>query len=180
MGTTGEKSRIQKFFDPAVHTPSFYGSWLLLMVFWIMITWKVDYQTLLVGLVGSYSLTRFNRSLIIGPEDRFFITRETFRLSLRYLWMMLVAIFKANIDVAKIVLQKEMPISPGIVKFKSEIKKDFDKVILANSITLTPGTLTVDMVDDVYIVHCLTRENAEDVCHWNMGLELLQIERKGS
>jgi multicomponent Na+:H+ antiporter subunit E len=91
---------------------------------------------------------------------------------------MLVAIVKANIDVAVIVLQRRMPISPGIVKFKTDIRKDFRQGILANSITLTPGTLTIDMEDDVYVVHCLTRANAEDVCQWNMEQELLQIEEK--
>ncbi len=171
---------MKKFFDPEIHSPSFFGSWLVLMVFWILITWTLNYQSLLAGFIGSYALTRFNHSLLITPEQRFYITRKTAFMFLRYLGLMLVAIFKANIDVAKIVLQRQMPISPGIVKFKSDIRKDLDRVILANSITLTPGTLTIDMVDDVYVVHCLTRENAEEVCSWNMGQELLQIERAGS
>jgi len=178
--TTGENSRLKKFFDPKIHTRSFMGSWFVLMVFWVLITWTFNYQSLLAGFLGSYGLTRFNRSLIIGPSQRFYITPETVFMFTRYLGLMLVAIVKANIDVAKIVLQRRMPISPGIVKFKSDIKKDLNKVILANSITLTPGTLTIDMEEGVYVVHCLTRENAEDVCRWNMGEELAEIERRGS
>lgn len=181
MDTTGESSsKSKKFFDPKIHSPSFLGSWLVLMVFWVLITWTLNYQSLLAGFIGSYALTRFNYSLLITSEQRFQITGKTAFMFIRYLGLMLVAIVKANIDVAKIVLQRKMPISPGIVKFKSDIKKDLDRVILANSITLTPGTLTIDMVDDVYVVHCLTRENADEVCSWNMGEELLQIERTGS
>jgi multicomponent Na+:H+ antiporter subunit E len=179
VDTTSAKKKF-RLLNPEVHTPSFYGSWLLLMGFWILITWTLNYQSLLVGLVASYGLTRFNRSLIIVPSERFFLNKETVRLSLRYAWLMLVAIIKANIDVAVIVLQRRMPISPGIVKFKTNIRRDFNRVILANSITLTPGTLTIDMEDDVYVIHCLTRANADDVCQWNMEQELFQIESKGS
>jgi hypothetical protein len=47
------------------------------MAFWILITWTLNYQSLLVGLVASYGLTRFNRSLIIVPSERFLIKQET-------------------------------------------------------------------------------------------------------
>ncbi len=179
MDVIREKKKF-KLLDKAVHTPAFMGSWAIIYIFWVLITWRLDYQFLLVGLVSTYALTRFNQSMIIGPAERFHVNRETAFMVVRYLWLMLVAIIKANIDVAKIVLQRKMPISPGIVKFKSGVKKDFDRVVLANSITLTPGTLTIDMIDDVYVVHCLTRANAEEVCNWDMEKELLKIEEKGA
>jgi multicomponent Na+:H+ antiporter subunit E len=169
-----------KLLDKAVHTPAFMGSWTALFLFWVLITWRLNYQFLLVGLISTYALTRFNQSMIIGPAERFHVNKGTVLMGARYLWLMLVAIVKANIDVAKIVLQRKMPISPGIVKFKTGVKKDFDRVVLANSITLTPGTLTIDMIDDVYVVHCLTRANAEEVCNWDMEKELIKIEQKGA
>jgi multicomponent Na+:H+ antiporter subunit E len=60
---------------------------------------------------------------------------------------------KANFDVAYRVLHPAMPIKPGIVKVKLELKSEFARTMLANSITMTPGTISVDLVDDILFVH---------------------------
>jgi multicomponent Na+:H+ antiporter subunit E len=70
-----------------------------------------------------------------------------------YLIYLLFHVVIANLDVAYRVLHPEMPIKPGIVKFKTSLKSDLAKTVLANSITLTPGTLTIDIIDDYYYVH---------------------------
>ena len=51
------------------------------------------------------------------------------------------------------VIHPKMPVKPGIVKVKSSLKTDIGKVFLANSITMTPGTITVDIIDDYFYVH---------------------------
>lgn len=66
-----------------------------------------------------------------------------------FLWHMLVA----NLDVAFRVLHPSCPVKPGIVKIRTNLKTDVAKTFLANSITLTPGTMTVDMDDDIMYVH---------------------------
>ncbi len=77
----------------------------------------------------------------------------------RLFWMGVYAIvfiwyvLKANLDVAYRVLNINMPIRPGIVKVRTRLKTDMARTFLANSITLTPGTLTVDMVDDHLYIH---------------------------
>ena len=72
----------------------------------------------------------------------------------------------ANIDVAKRVITKD--ISPGIVRIEPGLKSDRAKTLLANSITLTPGTLTVDIIDDKFYIHWINVKNLEpdlkDVC----------------
>jgi multicomponent Na+:H+ antiporter subunit E len=60
---------------------------------------------------------------------------------------------KANLDVARRVISPSLPINPGIVKIKTRLKSDYAKMVLANSITLTPGTLSVDIVDDYIYIH---------------------------
>jgi multicomponent Na+:H+ antiporter subunit E len=60
---------------------------------------------------------------------------------------------KANVDVAYRVLHPRMPIRPGIVKIRTRIKSEAGRVFLANSITLTPGTLSVDLSGDVLYIH---------------------------
>ena len=54
---------------------------------------------------------------------------------------------------ARIVLSPSLPINPGIVKFKSKLPTDYAKMVLANSITLTPGTLSIDIIDDTFYIH---------------------------
>jgi multicomponent Na+:H+ antiporter subunit E len=65
--------------------------------------------------------------------------------------------------VAKRVLNPQLPISPVVIEFESRLKGDLAKVVLANSITLTPGTLTVDIRGDTFFVHCLAEEYAKDL-----------------
>jgi len=66
-----------------------------------------------------------------------------------FIWYML----RANIDVAYRVLHPERPIKPGIVKIKTSLKSDIAKVFLANSITLTPGTMTCEIEDEYLYIH---------------------------
>jgi multicomponent Na+:H+ antiporter subunit E len=78
---------------------------------------------------------------------------------LLYIPFLLWEIIKANVEVAIIVLSPTLPIKPAIVKAKTSLKSDVGKLWLANSITLTPGTLTVDIDGDDYYVHCIKAED---------------------
>ena len=79
----------------------------------------------------------------------------------RYFWLIIYIIYfaweciKANFDVAYRVLHPSMPVRPGIVKVKLTLKRPLARTILANSITMTPGTITVDIIDDILYVHCI-------------------------
>ncbi len=77
----------------------------------------------------------------------------------RYFWLLVYLVIliweciKANFDVAYRVLHPAMPIKPGIVKVKLELQSDFARAMLANSITMTPGTIAVDIIDEYLYVH---------------------------
>jgi multicomponent Na+:H+ antiporter subunit E len=75
------------------------------------------------------------------------------------LWM-LVEIVKSSLEVVRIVLDPKLPISPKVVYLDAKPKGPIGQVILANSITLTPGTVTLDVFNDRLCVHCLTSEGA--------------------
>ena len=66
-----------------------------------------------------------------------------------FIWKLILA----NIDVARRVLTPKIPLNPGIVKVKTNLKGNIGKLVLANSITLTPGTLSLDVIDDSVYVH---------------------------
>ncbi len=98
------------------------------------------------------------------------------RLVLYIPWL-LWAIVKANVDVAKRVLSPQMPIDPCVVRVEATQKSDLCRVIFANSITLTPGTVSLDLDGEDIVVHALTREAAGDVQSGDMNRRVAALER---
>ena len=98
------------------------------------------------------------------------------RLVLYIPWL-LWAIVKANIDIAKRILNPQMPIDPLVVRVKATQKTDLCRVIFANSITLTPGTVSLDLDGEDIVVHALTREAADDVQSGDMNRRVTALER---
>lgn len=80
-----------------------------------------------------------------------------------YIPIFVIQLILANLDIAKRVLSPKIPLNPGIVKVPTKIKSDLGKLTLANSITLTPGTLSLDVDKDVVFVHTVEvkGDNAE-------------------
>lgn len=79
----------------------------------------------------------------------------------RYLLFLLIEIIKANLETAKMILAFDMEPEPVLVKFHAGLRTEAGQVILANSITLTPGTLTIDIQEGEYLVHSLDRSFAK-------------------
>ena len=125
---------------------------LFSFVVWLGLTWTLNWQSLVAGGVVSITV-----GLVFGP---LFVTApgKVFQFQ-RWFWFFLyIPVFvwemaKANFDVAYRVLHPKMPINPGIVRVKTKIKSEMGKVFLANSITLTPGTFTVDLKDESLYIH---------------------------
>ncbi len=90
-------------------------------------------------------------------------------------WL-LWAIIKANIDVALRILSPRLPISPTMVEVQTSQKSALGQVIYANSITLTPGTVSVDLTDGMIIVHALSRESAEALMDGEMDRRVTVME----
>ena len=130
----------------------YFTVFILSMIFWIMLTFDFTIPNLVVGavasLITSATFTRFfvkNVYKLIQPHRYFWF--------LVYLVVFIWECIKANIDVAYRVLHPAMPIRPGIVKVKTTLKSDMAKMLLANSITMTPGTISVDIIDDYLYIH---------------------------
>jgi len=80
--------------------------------------------------------------------------------ALRYPFWLIREIVLANLQMARIILSPRLPIDPVLVRFESRLESSLAKVLLGNSITLTPGTFTVDIRDGVFLVHALTEPMA--------------------
>lgn len=98
--------------------------------------------------------------------------------TLRYLPWLVKEIVKSNLAVAKIVLDPKLPISPCIVRVKASQRGEGALVLFANSITLTPGTISLATEGDSVVVHALTREIADDLESGEMNRRVAALEGK--
>ena len=131
---------------------------VLAFVIWVLLTWpvvdgKLDIQVVVAGLIASIVVALLFHE-IFPKEHHVFISPVRIFWFLVYVPVFFYYVIKANLDVVYRALHPQMPIKPGIVKVKTTLKTDSGITALANSITLTPGTLTVDLTDDgVLYVH---------------------------
>ena len=117
---------------------------------WMVLTWTLYLPSLLVGLVVSIFIALWFGDVFVERAKNFFQIKRLAYL-LYYIPLFTYYCLLANFDVAYRVLHPALPIEPGIVKVKTTLTNTTAKVALANSITLTPGTLSVEMTDDGYL-----------------------------
>jgi multicomponent Na+:H+ antiporter subunit E len=99
----------------------------------------------------------------------------TFTIPIYWLWL-IKEVVVANIAVARCVWQGPESISPSVIKVKANQKTDLGIVIYANSITLTPGTVSIDLEGNEITVHALTRESAADLLTGEMDRRVCRVE----
>ncbi len=127
---------------------------ILLFAFWVSLTATLALYDLVLGAVCSAFVAVITVSLLgtaLNP-------RITPTVLIRLPWFMLRLIFeiiKANYDVAKIILNPRLPIDPMIVEYRTYLPDDLSRTVFSDSITLTPGTVTVELEEDLLKVHCL-------------------------
>jgi multicomponent Na+:H+ antiporter subunit E len=128
---------------------------ILAFITWVLLTWPfidgtIDWQMVIAGLIASLiAAVLFHE--ILPKEHHVFISPVRIFWFLVYVPVFFYYVIKANLDVVYRALHPKMPINPGIVKIKTDLKSDSGITALANSITLTPGTLTVDLTEDGYL-----------------------------
>ncbi len=133
---------------------------IIYLLMWFFLTWSWNLkdlshyimQDLMAGVLVALVVTVLTRRLF--PDDIIkLLTPRRFFLALLYVPYLVYYIVLANLDVAYRVLNPYLPIKPGIVRVKTILTNEFAKTILANSITLTPGTLTVEVDGADFYVH---------------------------
>ena len=128
--------------------------------FWLLLTLSVKIDHLIAGAIVVLIGTVLFGGYFTDRPVKFLQPHRIFWLVIYvpiFLWYMV----KANIDVAYRVLHPERPIKPGIVKIRTILKTDIAKVFLANSITLTPGTMTCDIDGDHLYIHWIWVQSPE-------------------
>ncbi|MDI7253454.1 Na+/H+ antiporter subunit E [Candidatus Solincola sp.] len=141
---------------------------VLLLAFWIVLTASLALHELVMGavcaaFVGTLTVALLGRALDPCITPAVLLRLPVFMV--RLVW----EIIKANIDVAKIIIDPRLPIDPRIVEYRTYLPGDLPRTVFSDSITLTPGTVTVELEGDVLNVHCLCPYHEEGLA----GLEAL-------
>jgi multicomponent Na+:H+ antiporter subunit E len=139
---------------------SFFWLFLFLILLWLSLTTTFHYQEFWVGIIAAFIIALFTNEFYIQlgfPP----INPKRFIFFLWYIIVLFVEIIKANFDVAYRVIHPSLPINPGVVIIQTKLKSDIAKTILANSITLTPGTFTLDIQEDKMLIHWIDVKAAD-------------------
>ncbi len=129
-----------------------------LLGMWLILTGNFNMANILVGVGVSFSISLLYIKIFKHSEFEFI---NPFWL-LVYILILVKNLVISNIQIAIRVLSKDMNLKPKIVAVKTELKSDWKKLLLANSITLTPGTLTLDIKDDTLFIHVIEYNSIED------------------
>ena len=149
------------------------GLGISLTFFWLAMSGHYPTFVLSFGAASGLFVLYLTRRLDFFDQDTFQFSIEWKHLGY-WIWLG-KEIFNANIAVAKVILSPKLKISPRMIEFKSSQKTELGLVIFANSITLTPGTVSVDIEDDKVIVHALNAELAEGVLNGEMDKKVTAL-----
>jgi multicomponent Na+:H+ antiporter subunit E len=131
-----------------------------LLLFWLMLMGRLAVDVLAVGVLVSLVI------VLLYPSGLSFFTElrttpAAFVAGLRYFGYFFNELVKSNLRLAAIVLSPSLPIKPGIVKVRTRLKSRMGRLMLANSITLTPGTLTVEMDGEWLYIHWVSVQSPD-------------------
>ena len=135
--------------------------YLLLVLFWIILNGKITVEIVALGILFGLLIYGFAYKflgLTWKREEKFW---KYLIWGIQYIGILLREIIIANIAVLKIILSPKKKIHPVLVKFPAPLKSHLLQVILADSITLTPGTITVRLYEEKFEVHCLDESMAK-------------------
>lgn len=131
-----------------------------LLIFWVMLAGTLAADALIIGAAASFTIALlFRDSLSFFTEFR--PTPKALVAGVLYYGYFFKELVKSNFRLAAIVLSPSLPIKPGIVKVRTRLQSRMGRLMLANSITLTPGTLTVEVDGQWLYVHCVTVESTD-------------------
>ena len=124
----------------------------LLFALWLLLTASLDPAELIAGLLVALVVTLISRPHL-AIFDGLRLTPAAIPAFIAYLAVFTVALVRANLDMARRVLSPTLPLRPALVEVKTELTSPLGRLILANSITLTPGTLSVDVTGQTLLIH---------------------------
>ena len=154
---------------------SFLITAIAMFIFWILLSGEFTFILITSGVVASLIVAYLSHDIFVGKADLKTETRRVFKFIVYIPWL-LWEIILANVEIAYLVLNPKPLIDPQLVHFKNDLKTDLGIVTLAHSITLTPGTVTVEANREEFIIHAIWQKSAEGIIGGEMQRKVKKIE----
>ncbi|MDO8987834.1 MAG: Na+/H+ antiporter subunit E [Coriobacteriia bacterium] len=146
-----------------------------LLAFWLVLTGSLAGSEVVLGIVVSVLLGWWaSRVLWAAGDEPSLSVAQAGRFCVYLLWL-IKEIVVAAVGVAEKVLDPRMPIDPVVIVHQSPLRRTVSRVAFANSITLTPGTLTIDLDESRYVVHCLSEKFATGIENGDMESRIHRV-----
>ena len=151
---------------------------LFLLLLWIIFNGRFTVEILILGTIFSAAICLFASRFLGYSFRRELKMLKCFPDLVGYLFVLLIEIIKANFILLKMIFKGPEKLTPAICHFHTGLNSAVSRTILADSITLTPGTITVSMHEDEFYVHCLDRSLAEGISESSFVKRLERMEGK--
>lgn len=153
---------------------------LVYFALWIIFNGNITPEICIFGILIAALLFAFTcKFMDYSIKKELWAYRKLGKL-LQYVFVLVIEVIKANLGVIHLILTQKEEIQPALVSFHSDLKSPVTQTLLANAITLTPGTITVTLENGDYMVHCLDESLAEGMDRSVFAELAADIERKGS
>ena len=147
---------------------------IILLFFWLTLSGHYTQFLITAGVISSVLIAILAHKMDVADREGHPIHLAPSALT--YWPWLVVQIIQSAINVTRIILNPSLPVSPTMTRVKMSQQTDVARVTYANSITLTPGTISVDIEDDDIIVHAITRENAIELEAGEMDRRVTKFE----
>jgi multicomponent Na+:H+ antiporter subunit E len=141
-----------------------FATFVIMLVFWVILSGMFDAFHLTLGVISCVLVAHFSGKMLFAGLKIEAQARQVFGMFIYTPWL-LWAIVVSSLEVAYIVLHPKMleKMDPQLIRFKTKLKSNFARVTFAQSITLTPGTITVSVQDDEMTIYALTKSAADSL-----------------
>ncbi len=154
---------------------SFLITTIAMFIFWILLSGEFTFILITSGVVASLIVAYLSHDIFVGKADLKTETGRVFKFIVYIPWL-LWEIALANVEIAYLVLNPKPLVDPQIVRFKNDLKTDLGIVTLAHSITLTPGTVTVEANREEFVIHAIWQKSADGIIGGEMQRKVKKIE----
>ncbi|HUV51276.1 MAG TPA: Na+/H+ antiporter subunit E [Anaerolineae bacterium] len=172
------RKRVEAIFTGAkqrkAEATRFIATFIIMFGFWLLLSGKYDLFHISIGVLCCGLVSHVSHGLLFA-NPRAGDMRVIVKRFIVYIPWLMYQIVLSNLHVARLALWPKRLIDPKIIEFKSKLESDISMVTLANSITLTPGTITVDVKDGVFYVHAVSKKVAEDLMTGEMEDRIAHI-----
>lgn len=152
------------------------STFLVLFAFWLLLSGLFTAFLMVAGAVTALAVVLFSRRMDIVDHEGHPVHLAPRALLVYWPWL-IKEITKSAWQVSTIILQPSLPISPTLIRVPTTQKTDVGRTVYANSITLTPGTISVEVGRDEFLVHALTRSSARELATGEMDRRVTELER---